>query len=113
MYDIIELNKKLLSDLREIAKELNVKRVESFRKQDLIYKILDTQAVVVSEAKAARKDTKNQDREKVQQGAPQNENRRRGRPKMKKERPQQARPEQTQETAVQAEPVVRETETKT
>jgi transcription termination factor Rho len=56
MYDILELNKKLLSDLRDIAKELKIKRVESFKKQDLIYKILDTQAIVVSESKAGKKE---------------------------------------------------------
>jgi transcription termination factor Rho len=56
MYDILELNKKLLSELRDIAKELKIKRVESFRKQDLIYKILDTQAIVVSGNKAAKKE---------------------------------------------------------
>jgi transcription termination factor Rho len=55
MYDILELNKKLLAELRDIAKELKIKRVESFRKQDLVYKILDTQAIVASEAKTAKK----------------------------------------------------------
>ena len=45
MYDILELSKKLLPELREIGKELNIKRVESFKKQDLIYTILDTQAI--------------------------------------------------------------------
>ncbi len=45
MYDILELNKKLVPELREIAKELKIKRVESLRKQDLIYKILDQQAI--------------------------------------------------------------------
>ena len=43
MYDISELNEKLLPELREIAKELKIKRVESFKKQDLVYKILDIQ----------------------------------------------------------------------
>ncbi|MCU4156042.1 transcription termination factor Rho [Carboxylicivirga sp. A043] len=56
MYDILELNKKLLTELRQIAKELNVKRVESFKKQDLIYKILDEQAIQVSGDKKAKKD---------------------------------------------------------
>ena len=51
MYDILELSKKLLPELREIGKELNIKRVESFKKQDLIYKILDLQAVMASEIK--------------------------------------------------------------
>ena len=46
MYDILELNEKLLSDLRQIAKELNVKRVESYKKKELIYKILDQQAMI-------------------------------------------------------------------
>ena len=41
MFDILELNKKLLPELREIAKELQIKRVESLKKQDLIYRILD------------------------------------------------------------------------
>ncbi len=46
MYDIVELNSKLLTELREIAKELQIKKVESYKKQDLIYKILDAQALI-------------------------------------------------------------------
>lgn len=58
MYDILELNKKLVSELREIAKNLQIKKVESLKKQDLIYKILDQQAInattdVKSEKKTA------------------------------------------------------------
>ncbi|MDE7074296.1 MAG: Rho termination factor N-terminal domain-containing protein, partial [Odoribacter sp.] len=49
MYDILELNDKLLADLRQIAKTLNIKRIESFKKQELIYKILDQQALVPQE----------------------------------------------------------------
>ncbi|MCD6346036.1 MAG: transcription termination factor Rho [Bacteroidales bacterium] len=51
MYDILELNKKLLAELREIAKELKIKRVESYKKQDLIYQILDQQAIAAAESK--------------------------------------------------------------
>lgn len=58
MYDIIELSRKLLPDLREIAKELDIKKVESFKKQDLIYKILDTQAILASEKKTEDKKLK-------------------------------------------------------
>lgn len=54
MYDILELNKKLLADLRQIAKDLKIKRVESYKKQDLIYKILDQQAIEASEVKASK-----------------------------------------------------------
>lgn len=45
MYDIIELNGKLVADLRQIAKDLNIPKTEKLVKQDLIYKILDYQAL--------------------------------------------------------------------
>lgn len=53
MYDILELNKKLLQELREIAKELDIKRVDSLKKQDLVYKILDQQAILASAKKSS------------------------------------------------------------
>jgi transcription termination factor Rho len=56
MYDILELNKKLVSELREIAKELMIKKAESLRKQDLIYKILDQQAITATENRKPEKD---------------------------------------------------------
>jgi transcription termination factor Rho len=49
MYDILELSKKLLPELREIAKDLNIKRAESLKKQELVYKILDQQAIEATE----------------------------------------------------------------
>lgn len=58
MYDILELNKKLLPELREIGKELKIKRVESFKKQDLVYKILDTQAIQNAEKKMQQTESK-------------------------------------------------------
>jgi len=45
MYDILELSSKKVAQLREIAKEMQIKHPESFKKQDLIYRILDEQAV--------------------------------------------------------------------
>jgi len=45
MYDIIELNGKLLSELKDIAKKLNVPKYDLLKKQELIYKILDQQAL--------------------------------------------------------------------
>ena len=51
MYDILELSKKLLPELREIARELDIKRAESLKKQDLVYKILDQQAIEATEKK--------------------------------------------------------------
>ncbi len=57
MYDILELNKKLVPELREIAKDLSIKRVESYKKQDLVYKILDTQAIQEAEKKEQKPST--------------------------------------------------------
>ncbi|MBW2220732.1 MAG: Rho termination factor N-terminal domain-containing protein, partial [Deltaproteobacteria bacterium] len=45
MYDIIELNSKLVAELRKIAKELNIPKTEKLLKKDLVYKILDYQAL--------------------------------------------------------------------
>ncbi|MDR0815509.1 MAG: transcription termination factor Rho [Bacteroidales bacterium] len=45
MYDILELNTKVLTELREIAKTMGIKRVETMKKQDLVFKILDQQAI--------------------------------------------------------------------
>jgi len=46
MYDIIELNGKSLPELQEIAKGLNVPKYEKLMKQDLVYQILDQQALI-------------------------------------------------------------------
>ncbi len=46
MYDIIELNNNDLSNLQEIAKKLDIKDFEKLAKQDLIFKILDKQAIM-------------------------------------------------------------------
>ena len=45
MYDIISLGSKELSEIQVIAKQFNIPRVEKLEKQDLIYKILDHQAL--------------------------------------------------------------------
>jgi len=45
MYDIISLNQKLVSELKEIAKELQISKVKGVKKEDLIYQILDHQAL--------------------------------------------------------------------
>jgi transcription termination factor Rho len=63
MYDIIELNKMLVADLRQIAKDLKIKRVESLRKQDIIYKILDQQAITATEKKVAKPKAKPEKKE--------------------------------------------------
>lgn len=46
MYDIIELNNNDISELREIAKRLDIADLDKLAKQDLIFKILDKQALM-------------------------------------------------------------------
>lgn len=67
-YNILELNEKLLDDLKGIAKELGIKKVDALKKEDLVYRILDEQAITLAgkqvekdkekEAKKAEKQTK-------------------------------------------------------
>ena len=45
MYGILELHSKSLDELNAIAKELGIKKAESMSKEDLVYRILDEQAV--------------------------------------------------------------------
>ena len=45
MYTIYDLNVRLLSELKEIAEGMGVKNAKKLTKQDLVYKILDQQAV--------------------------------------------------------------------
>ena len=45
MYNIIELNDKTLSDLKVIAKELGLKGADKLKKEELVYRILDEQAI--------------------------------------------------------------------
>ncbi|MEE4260973.1 MAG: transcription termination factor Rho [Bacteroidales bacterium] len=51
MYDIVELNSKLVADLRQIAKDLGIPKADKLLKKDLIYKILDQQALNPSDTK--------------------------------------------------------------
>lgn len=56
MYDIIELNDKPVSELRQLAASLAVDNFEGLRKQDLIYKILDKQSLVAPSEKVEPKE---------------------------------------------------------
>lgn len=51
MYDILQLNDMLVPELLDIAEQLNIPNAKKSDKQDLIYKILDKQALATSDAK--------------------------------------------------------------
>ena len=44
-YNIIELNEKLTTELRVLAKGMGIRRPDAYKKEELIYKILDEQAI--------------------------------------------------------------------
>ncbi|MEY3451409.1 MAG: hypothetical protein RL711_1235 [Bacteroidota bacterium] len=46
MYNIDQLNDKLLSELKEIAETLGIKSYKKLAKEELVYKILDQQAIL-------------------------------------------------------------------
>ncbi len=50
MYDILQLNDMLVPELLDIAEQLKISGAKKLDKQELVYKILDKQAVVASEA---------------------------------------------------------------
>lgn len=54
-YNIIELNEKLTTELRVLAKEMGIRRPDAYKKEELIYKILDEQAI--AETKKITADT--------------------------------------------------------
>ncbi|TXH22174.1 MAG: transcription termination factor Rho [Chitinophagaceae bacterium] len=62
MYDILQLNEMLVPELLDIAEHLKIKNAKKLEKQELVYKILDSQAIANSkteetavEAKPKRK----------------------------------------------------------
>jgi transcription termination factor Rho len=95
MYDILQLNSMLVPELRDIAENLGLKSYKRLSKQDLIYKILDEQALSAkgmstpnekpsappkkSADVEAREETKKPEEEKETRDKP----RRRGRPRKK------------------------------
>ena len=56
MYTMDELNDKLLSELKNITEELGIKGASKLSKQDLIYKILDEQAISKPKKSSTKKD---------------------------------------------------------
>lgn len=53
VFNILELNEKLTTELRIIAKNLGIRRPDAYKKEELIYKILDEQAILESKNKSA------------------------------------------------------------
>ena len=77
MYNIIQLNDKDLSELQTIAHELGIKKTDSLKKEELVYKILDEQAIAGATKKVAAdklKEERNEDKKKRSRVAVKKEN---------------------------------------
>jgi transcription termination factor Rho len=57
MYDILQLNDMLLPELHDVAEQLSIPNYKKLNKQDLVYKILDSQAVTESGKPETKKKT--------------------------------------------------------
>ena len=80
MYDILQLNEMKVPELREIAENLDVKKYKTLNKEDLVYKILDNQAISKEEVVAV--EDKN--------GSTENKAKRKRRPRVVKDKTEEA-----------------------
>ena len=85
MFDIHTLNKKLLPELKEIAKDLEVPRYQKLKKQELIYEILDVQATQASVQKNPNKEDKTKRKRIQKENDKRNENTKSKKMKTKKD----------------------------
>lgn len=58
MYDILQLNDMLVPELLDIAEQLKIPNAKKLDKQELIYKVLDKQAVTASDSKNGAQEEK-------------------------------------------------------
>tara|TARA_S200000501_G_scaffold378955_1_gene445388 strand:+ start:6948 stop:8369 length:1422 start_codon:yes stop_codon:yes gene_type:complete len=89
MYTMDELNDKLLSELKAVTDELGIKGASKLSKQDLIYKILDEQAITKPKKSATKPEKKNDGRDEASnRSITRSKPNGRSENKMRKERPE-------------------------
>jgi transcription termination factor Rho len=59
MYDILQLNDMLVPELKELAKSLNIKNLNKLSKQEIVYAILDKQALALGSTNKSELDSVN------------------------------------------------------
>src|SRR6185295_17592586 len=65
MYDILQLNDMIVPELLDIAEQLKIPNAKKMDKQELVYKILDNQAIAGAKTGAASGDPKNRQRKRI------------------------------------------------
>ncbi len=99
MYDILQLNEMLVPELRDLAESLEMKSYKKLSKQDLIYKILDEQAIAGKSV-----ETKATPEEKPKRGR--SAAKKEPKPRARKEPKEEAKKEENKEKEVVAETAV-------
>ena len=79
-YNIIELNEKLTTELRVLARSMGIRRPDAYKKEELIYKILDEQAIAEAETqnKKPRTPNKGANKKEEHKNAPSKQNKDKG-----------------------------------
>lgn len=70
VYNIIELNEKLTTELRVLAKSMGIRRPDAYKKEELIYKILDEQAIAETQKKRPTPAVKQKENDKDRKKTP-------------------------------------------
>ena len=81
MYDILQLNDMLVPELKDLAEKIGIKGYKRLNKQDLIYKILDQQAISGEKIVEPSKEKPSKETRTEKEA-----------PKAKKERPKREKP---------------------
>jgi transcription termination factor Rho len=94
MYNIEELEDRLLSELKEIAEQLGINNVKKLQKKELIYKILDQQAITPENKLPEKKQIMNTDKpEEDSLKDPKNNDANRRKPRVKRENVKDSEPD--------------------
>ena len=112
IYNIIELNEKLTTDLRILAKEMGIRRPDAYKKEELIYKILDEQAIAETKKKPSAPD-KQRDYDKKKVEAPKSSPRKEEEQKQKPAPPKQNQKKQSPPVKADNKQAVNKNEQKT
>lgn len=112
IYNIIELNEKLTTDLRILAKEMGIRRPDAYKKEELIYKILDEQAIAETKKKPSAPD-KPRDYDKKKVEAPKSSPRKEEEQKQKPAPPKQNQKKQSPPVKADNKQAVNKNEQKT
>lgn len=95
MYDILQLNDMLVPELKELAEQIGLTKYKRLSKQELIYKILDQQAIETGKASG---ETKKEKAEKAPAEEPKRRRRREPEPaSQKKQAPAPAKEEKVED----------------